>query len=205
MARYTSRSRVIPIIIIIIVAIIAVAAIVSLGRAIFSSNGENQASQAEQQLAARRDGLLNMSTNREVRMTIRGGIVADEQFASYRVTISPTTRSLVTYKGYLDQSVDIINLSNNAPAYDEFVHALDKANFAQGTPFAQDKDDTRGVCASGVLYEFETIDAGQVKTRLWTSSCKGSPGSLAASSDQLSSLFLAQIPDGRSVVRALQL
>ena len=202
MSRY-SRNRFLPILLVVVVMIIAIVALVSLARAIFFSGGDSK--QTTQQVDVSREALLNTSVGHRVQMTIRGPIVADETFNSYRITVSSSSRSLVTYNGYLGQPIDEVQLSNNIPAYDEFVHALDKANLPLGTQFAKDQDDTRGICATGRLYEYEIINGDTVVKRLWTSTCKGSPGSLQASADQLTNLFVAQIPDAREVLRKIRL
>ncbi len=181
--------------------IIAIVAIVSLARAIFFSGG----SQAPQQVDVSRDALLNTSVERKVQMTVRGPIVADEQFHSYRITVTPSSRALVTYSGYLNAQLDSIDLSNNSAAYGEFVHALDKANLALGAQFPEDKNDTRGICATGRVYEFAIMNGSDVVKHLWTSTCKGSPGSLRASTEQLRNLFLRQIPDSAAAIRKINL
>ena len=176
--------------------IIAIVALVSLARAIFFSN--SRSSDTAQQVDVNRNALLDTASDRKVQMTIRGPIVADENFTSYRITVTPSARTLTTYKGYLDKQVDRVSLGNNVKAYDEFVHALDKANLPVGTQFDKDKDDTRGICAGGRVYEYEIIDGNKTTQRLRTSTCKGSPGSLRANKDQLTRLFTAQIPDAKT-------
>ena len=202
MSRY-SRSRFLPILLVVVVMIIAIVALVSLARAIFFSG--DSSSETSQQVDVSREALLNTSEGHSVRMTIRGPIVADEAFHSYRITVTPSSRSLVTYNGYLDSQIDAINLGNNIPAYEEFVYALDKANLPLGTQLSEEKDDTRGICATGRIYEYEIIKGEEVVKRLWTSTCKGSPGSLQASADQLTSLFKVQIPDANKVLSKIRI
>jgi hypothetical protein len=195
-----NSSRIVPILLVLIVIAIAIAALVSAGRAIF---GGSQAPQA--QVDVGRDALLNTSLSRSVRMTVRGSIVADENFRSYQVTVNPADRSLTTYSGYLDQSLTSKQYGNNAKAYEEFVYALDKANLMKGESLTGDKDDTRGLCATGNVYEFEVLDNNSVVKRLWTTTCKGSVGSLKASVTQLETLFHNQIPDSRAILRTIDL
>lgn len=202
MSRY-SRSRFLPILLIVVIMIIAIVALVSLARSIFFSGNRNNA--ATQQVDVSREALLSTSEGRKVQMTIRGPIVADEEFNSYRITVTSSSRVLTTYKGYLGTQLDEIKLGNNVRAYDEFVHALDKANLALGVQFNKEQDDTRGICATGRLYEYEIINGDTVTKRLWTSTCKGSPGSLKASADQLTDLFLQQIPDSDTPLRKISL
>lgn len=195
-----NSSRIFPIILVIIVIAIAVAALVSIGRVIFSGGGSNQ-----QEVDISKEALLNTSTGHSVRMTVRGPIVADENFRSYRVTVDANVRNLTTYSGYLDQPLEGKDLGNNTQAYEEFVYALNRANLVKGTPLENEKDDTRGICATGRVYEFEVIDSGSVVKRLWTSTCKGSPGSFKGSVTQVQNLFLQQIPDNKVLLKNIDL
>ena len=194
-----NSSRIIPIILVLIVIAIVIAALVSLGRAIFG--GDSSTSQTN----TGRDALLDTSAGHSVRMTVRGPIVANEEFHSYQVTVDSSTRSLVTYQGYLDQTISSKSYGNNLQAYEQFVYALDKADFMTGDELTGDKNDTRGICATGLVYEFEVINDDSTVKRLWTSTCKGSPGSLKASVTQVSDLFLKQIPDSNQLLRDLNL
>lgn len=201
MARY-SQNRFLPVALVVVIVIIAVVAVVSLARAVFFSG--NRSSETVQ-IDTSREALLSTGVDRSVQMTIRGPIVADEDFNSYRITVSPSSRSMVTYRGYLDAPIDRINLGNNITAYDEFIHALDKANLALGEQLKEEDDDTRGICATGRVYEYEILNGTNVVKRLWTSTCKGSPGSLKASVDQLTNLFVNQIPDARTPLRDINI
>lgn len=193
-------TRVFPIIVVLIVVAIAIAALVSVGRSIFGGN-----TATDQPADISRTALLNTGSNHSVRMTVRGPIVADESFRSYRVTISPNDRMLSTYAGYLGQPIDTKQLPNNVKSYEEFVHALELANMIEGVAFTGDQDDTRGICAKGNLYEFEVLQAGASIKRLWTSTCRGSAGSLRANATQLQDLFLNQIPDNRDILKKIDL
>jgi hypothetical protein len=199
---YKGRSnRVLPIILVLIVVAIAVAALVSVGRLIFNGGQSTDTTQVDRA----REALLDTSTEHSVRMTVRGPIVANEDFRSYRITVTPTDRNLTTFSGYLEQTLDGKQLGNNTRAYEQFVYALDKANFMKGEAFSDDRDDTRGICATGRVYEFEVIEGGDAVKRLWTSTCKGSPGSFKASVQQVSNLFLQQIPDNKDLLNKIDL
>jgi hypothetical protein len=198
--RGESRSRILPIILILIVVAIGIAALVSVGRAIFGG-----VDQPIGQPDTSRQALLDTAVDRSVRMTVRGKIVADEDFRSYRITVSPTSRTLTTYGGYIEQVIDTKQLGNNSQAYEEFVYALDRTNFVTASALTGDKDDTRGVCASGKVYEFEVVQGDAVVKRLWTSTCKAAPGSLKVNSTPLSELFLGQIPGNRELLKKISL
>ncbi|OJU88080.1 hypothetical protein BGO17_03845 [Candidatus Saccharibacteria bacterium 49-20] len=200
MANYRT-SRILPTVLTIIVIVIAIAGLVALARLLFTGSS----STAVTEFQAQQQGLLNTDDGRAVSMTVRGPIVADEDFRSYQVIISPTERKFTAYTGYLDVITDQQVLSNNTAAYDQFVHALNKANMVAGTPFTGDKNNVLGVCATGKVYEYRTMSGGEDQTMLWTSTCSGSPGSLKASSTQLSRLFLSQIPDGSNIEANLKI
>lgn len=201
MARYRT-SRIIPVALILIITAIAIAALVSMARVIFfnSGSGDNNA-----QPDISREALMSTSADRSVKMIVRGAIVADETFRSYQIEVSPGMRSLTTYTGYLDNPIDSITLGNNIPAYEQFVFALDRANLAKGTELTGEKNDLRGICATGKVYEFQILKADKSVKSLWTSTCKGSAGSLDASVSQLTNLFTAQIPDSGDAIRKIKL
>jgi hypothetical protein len=195
------NSRIIPIALILIIIAIAIAALISLARAVFFSDGTQTVSDVDTSKTV----LLNTSADHSVSMTVRGAIVADEQFHSYQITVSPTSRTLTVYSGYLDKKINQINLANNTRAYEEFVYALEKANYVKGTEFTGEKNDRRGVCASGKVYEFATLKANSSVKTLWTTTCGNTKGSLSASISALLSLFMNQIPGGQKVVQSVNL
>jgi hypothetical protein len=194
-----NSSRVFPIVLVLIVIAIVIAALVSVGRMIFGGDTSTTQSQTN----AGRDALLDTATDRSVRMTVRGPIVADENFRLYRVIANPNSRKMTTYSGYLDNEIRTKSYANNSKAYEEFVYALDKANLMKGEELADEKDDTRGICATGRVYEFEILEGKEVVKHLWTSTCKGSPGSLKASVSQVEALFVSQIKDSRELLKTV--
>lgn len=183
--------RLVPIILVFIIVVLAVAALVSLGRTLFGGSSAPQTPQVN----SGKQALTNTLANRSVRMNVRGPIVARENFHTYSITVSPDTRNLTTYKGYLGDEVDNDQLENDTQAYTQFVYALSRARLMEGTPLKGDANDTRGICATGYLYEFEVRQGDNAIQKLWTTSCNGSPGSLKANLNQVLSLFRLQIPD----------
>ena len=195
-------SRIFPVVVIIFVIAIVIVAVFSFGRTFFSGDSNNN---AQSELETNQAALLNINADRSVRMTVRGPIVANENFRSYTITITPNDRTIVTYSGYLDQVIETKQLGNNTPAYEQFVFALSRANMMRGTAMTEQSNDTRGICAGGRIHEFAILSSYQVDKSLWSSSCKGSPGSLKADTSQLESLFLDQIPDVDSVLETIKL
>lgn len=198
MANYRT-SRVLPTVLTIIVIIIAIAGLVALGRLVFGGGGSNEI------LDTSRDTLLDTTEGSAVSMTVRGPIVADEDFRSYRILVSPTARQFQSYTGYLETIISSQSLNNNTSAYNEFVNALDKANLVAGDPFDEEGNDVAGICATGKVFEFRLIKNTETVEMLWTSTCSGSPGSLQASISQLSNLFLNQIPEDTDIADSLKL
>lgn len=189
-------SRIIPIVLVIVIIIIVIVAAISLVRLVFFSG-----SAAPAQTDVSRQELLNTTAGHSVGLTVRGPIVANEDFHSYNITISPSARTIKTYTGYLDTIVEQQSLGNNTAAYEQFVYALDKANFMLGAELTGESNDIRGICATGEVSSFNLTKDGQPVKTLWTSTCKGSPGSLKANNEQLTRLFVNQIPDASQLIR----
>lgn len=190
----SSSQRIFPLIIIVIVIVALIAGLVTVGRYLFggSSNQSKEQTVAEQHQSE----LLTVDQDRSVVMTIRGPIVADEAYRSYQVKITPKQRSYTIYKSYLSEEVSKKEYANNSQAYEQFVYALDKAAWTKaGKKSDEQASDVRGICATGRLYEYELMNGSTVLQRYWTSTCKGSPGTLGASQTQLTNLFAAQIPE----------
>ena len=191
--------RLLPLIISIIVIALVIAAIVSIGRAIFS--GGDSSTDKTNEVDQGREALLNTTGGRSVQMTVRGPIVADEEFQSYQVEVSNSERSITAYKGYLESRTGGTSLSNNTRAYEQFVYALDKADMMKGKEAETEaENDLRGICASGYVYEYAVLSSGNNVKSLWTSSCGGSKGTLDASKEQLTNLFLEQISNSNDYI-----
>ena len=198
-----SSPRVFPIIIIIVVVALVIAALVSVARMVFFNGGSEKSDTQGDQRIDIREEVLTTTENRGVRYTVRGPIVADENFRSYQITITPLNRSMTIYRGYLEQPLETLSYSNNTRAYEQFVYALDKANIGQ-VRNAKDED-LRGVCANnGRAYQFEIMDNGYTKEALWTSTCSGSKGTMSANITQIHQLFANQIPEFKPVFDKIQ-
>lgn len=194
--------RIIPIILVIVVIGFAIWALVSVGRVIFGGEGSSDTAAPVNNGKA---ALTQVTADRSVRMSVRGPIVANENFNSYTITVSPDARNMTTYVGYTGEQLESAPLSNNMQAYTQFVSALSRANMMEGTPLTGEANNTDGICATGNVYVFEVLQATNVVQSLWTSSCKGSPGSLKASLPQLQNLFRTQIPTFSQLARKVNL
>ncbi len=145
MARYRS-SRILPIILILVIAIIVIVAIVSLVRIVISSSTSTS---TPAQTDTSRTALLDTTPGHSVKVTVRGPIVANEDFHSYTIAVDPNIRTLTTYTGYTDTVVDNVSLGNDTASYEQFVYALDKADLEKGAQLTGDANDLRGRCATG--------------------------------------------------------
>lgn len=186
-----SKPRILPIIIIIIVIALVVAALVAAGRMIFGGEPSEPTNQNTNSLST---ALLDTTAERAVRWTVRGPIVGNENFKTYQITIAPNGRTYTIYNNYLDQVSKNMTYDNNLPAYEQFIYALDNAGI---TNVRTVKDtDIRGVCATdGIAYTFETLSSGNADNTIWSSTCKDSPGTMAADPLKIQALFVNQIPD----------
>lgn len=189
----SNTARVIPLIILVVVVGALIFGLITVGRYIFGG-GSNTDEQSVVDQA--RDQLLTVDTERSMRMTIRGPIVGDEAFRTFEVRISPIQRQYIVYDGYREAVSSQRTFDNNSRAYEQFVYALDKAALTRPGKFTEEEaSDIRGICAVGRVSEFELYDGETQLQRWWTSSCKGSPGTLGASVSQVTDLFSAQLPD----------
>ena len=199
MAKYRN-SRTLPAILVVVIVIIAIVALISGARAIFFSGSSTQ-----KVTDTTVDSLLSTAASSSVSMSVRGPIVADEDFNSYKITISPSNRDITTYAGYMNTVVEQQSLGNNTAAYDQFVNALNLAKMTAGNQPADGEGDVLGICATGTLTEYSIMSNGLPVETLWTSTCSGSQRTLRANSTQLSKLFVSQIPDASMLIRGVKL
>ena len=185
-------NRFLPIVIISIL-IVVVALIAAASSGFFSS--------FEPSTDSSREALRSTTADRAVRLTYRGPIKADENHYSYIIEVSPSARILTVYKGYERINIGGLSLENNVSSYEQFVYALDRANMMNGAEAKGDSNDTRGICAEGYLYKFETLKDSKPSKTLWTTSC--GDGSLRAGRTYLRSLFIDQIPNAQTKIDEL--
>lgn len=185
-----SNPRIVPIIVTIVIVALVIAAVVALGRVMFGGGGSSTTTTTTTVSSS----VLDTSSNRSVRWTVRGPIVADENFRSYQITISASSRSYTVYSGYLNSVISTKSYANNDRAYEELVHALINADITNTR--SSSSDDIRGVCATGgIAYKFETLRGSDADQSLWSSTCSGSRGTMAADALRIQALFVNQIPD----------
>ena len=185
-------ARLFPLFLTLVVVVIIIIGIIALGKAIFGGNQTQ--TQTTPLVDDGRQALLDTASDRSVRLIVRGPIVAHENFKTYTIIVSPASRTMTVYQGYTDDKITNSKaLTNNKQSYEQFVYALDKANMMHGID-DKSKNDVRGICATGYVYEYAVLKNNAVVKNLWTSTCSGSKGTLDASTTQLKNLFMEQIP-----------
>lgn len=190
-----SKPKILPVIIVIIVVALVIAALITVGRMIFSGDSSSNKDSGKE-TSSIESSLLNQDPDRSVSWTVRGPIVADENFRSYQIIVSPSSRDYVVYSGYLDEVLSTKSYDNNMNAYEQFVFALNKTGLTKVRE--ADNSDLRGVCATnGLAYKFETLDSKEADHSMWSSTCKDSPGTMAADPLKVQALFANQITDFR--------
>lgn len=189
-----SNPRIVPIIVTIVIVALVISAIVALGRMLFSGSGSSSTTTTNSISSS----VLDTNANRSVRWTVRGPIVAEENFRSYQITVTPNSRNYTVYSGYLGSAISSEDYDNNTRAYEEFVHALINADITNTRTAAS--DDIRGVCATGgIAYTFETLRGDSADQTLWGSTCSQSRGTLGADALKIHALFRNQIPDFKPI------
>jgi len=185
---------------IVIIVIVAVAAIFSLGQSMFGGNKPSK-----EKINYGKQAITQTESTNAVRMSVRGPIVASENFHSYDITISPNGRNMTTYVGYVGKQVQSKQYTNDRQAYEQLAYALDRAGMMNDFPLTGSANDMRGICATGYVYQFEVLSQSNSIQSLWTTSCRSVKGSLTATRSVLSDLFQKQIPDYAKLVDKINL
>lgn len=188
--------RFIPIILIVITVAFLIYAAVSIGRSLIFGNESSKSPENNQSQTQ----LVSLNSSASVRMNVRGPIVATENFKGYSITIAPQSRQLTVYSGYNLNTLQQVSLGNIPSGYEQFVYALKNYKLAENSELTGDKNDTRGVCPTGILYEFAILDNNKSVKTLWTTTCANYRGSLKSNRTDIYNLFVNQIPNGSSII-----
>lgn len=164
------------------------------------SGGDDELTQQEQN----RRQVTTIHSGRSVRMTVYGPVVANEDRESYEVSVSPSTRRFVAYKGYNQTQVESYSYDNSFEGYQQFVHALSRAGFDKERKVSDEQADDRGACSSGKRYVYELFENGDMIKRVWTTTCGNTKGTYAGTNTVTKDLFNRQIPQFSTVIRSLK-
>lgn len=142
------------------------------------------------------------TTDASVRMTIDGPVNAQQIHQQIRITVNKDEAIYEQIQGYDNHVVNTQSYANTETAYDNFLEALSKAGFTQGSN-AKALQSEQGYCPLGNRFIFELIQNNQDIERYWTSSC-GKPKSYLGNQNLTISLFKAQIPDYSKLTSSIE-
>lgn len=143
------------------------------------------------------------STNAELSLTVDGPINAQSEHEASRITVSRNNVTFEHIKGYEGQVVDQRTYDNNTEAFENFLKALEKAEFTQGNN-EKTLADERGYCATGSRYIFEMKQGEKQLERYWATSC-GKPKTYEGNVGRTIALFRAQVPDYQTITNTFDL
>lgn len=138
--------------------------------------------------------ISDYSTNSdaEARLTILGPVVANENFRSGMITVSPSSRSVTAYRTYNEEVIQTDVLGNNSEAFRQFMNALQLAGFGQRRRVGETEPGS--ACAQGYRYIYELREGGRTVMQTWATSCGLQRESFSGSVAQVNRLFRVQIP-----------
>jgi hypothetical protein len=138
------------------------------------------------------------STDAQVRLTIDGPIVANQEHRQINITVDRNNSQLDVIQGYDGGVVNTQTFANTQASYAAFLHSLELLNFTKGNTTDSSLKSESGHCALGYRYVFEIIQNGSDVQRFWATSCAG-PHSFDGNVQTTIYLFKQQIPEYGSV------
>ena len=142
-------------------------------------------------------------TGSEVRWTMQGAMVGEDQRRSVRVVVTPNERRLEILDGYEEAVESTKTFNNTYEAYDAFLRALDLAGFTKEHKTAV--TDERGVCPLGNRFVYDLADGSDHPLHLWSSTCGFNVGTSAGNAALISQLFRNQVTDYNKLVQNVKL
>lgn len=134
------------------------------------------------------------NTDTVVRETIDGPINAPQNHRQLQITVGRDNTIFEELSGYDGNVVKTQSYGMTQNAYDNFLHAIDRAGYTEGNTDSQLKDE-RGYCPEGRRYIFEVIQGGKDLERYWVTNCSGTPKTFNGKTNIVVDLFRAQVPD----------
>lgn len=129
-----------------------------------------------------------------VKETIVGPVNAQSEHDEVQITVTNDDTTFELEKGYDGNAVKTKLYPMDTTSFGEFLYALDRAGFTEGTTTDSALKDDRGFCPTGDRYIFEVQEGGSDVERFWTTSC-GSPKTFHGNTNLVLGLFQAQVPD----------
>jgi hypothetical protein len=134
------------------------------------------------------------SSDSEVKMTISGPVVAEQDHRSIEIKITKDRVVYNSIQGYNNNVVFSQNFINNLNSYTAFLSSLNQAGYTNVNTDPKLENDL-GYCSIGNRYIFQTTQAGKNISRSWVTNCTGTPRTFLGSLSLTSTLFEAQIPN----------
>jgi hypothetical protein len=132
--------------------------------------------------------------NTVVEYIVEGPVAANENFRSFTIKISDSSRVAVTRSGYNNTPIGQIDLTNNLTAFTDFSAALDNAGFGTAQRSRND-DPASGRCSSGRFYRMNITKNNELVSSLWTDACTGiRSGTFGGNLSSVNTLFTLQVP-----------
>jgi hypothetical protein len=132
------------------------------------------------------------TTDATVTFEIDGPINYDTAHRSIVITIGQNQNVVQVLEGYQGGVLDSATYPDNEPAFDEFLSALNYADFT--TAHKSTVSSPTGTCALGNRYYFQVNENGNSLQNLWSTSC-GGEGTFNGNLPTIETLFQAQIPN----------
>lgn len=142
-------------------------------------------------------------TTNQVRYIMRGRINAREDHRVLTISVGRDSRTAVISKGYNGRIIKAEKLGNDSAAYKQFLAAIANEGFTD-TRDASRNVVPDGACPKGRRYDFEVIQAGEIKQSLWTTSCGRINGTFDGDNQDIEVLFQRQIPEYEEFVQGVQ-
>jgi len=144
----------------------------------------------------------NTTDDSIVTLIVEGPVEANELHTTLTISVSADSRSIEADQTYQNQPVGVQTYGNNQAAYNDFLQALQYANFtkvAKGKTIASEL----GMCPLGNRYIYELTTDGQASLRLWSDSCGDRAATFDGQASLVSELFERQIPNYDQVADSL--
>ena len=133
-------------------------------------------------------------SGKDVRYTINGSVVGEEDRRSIRFTVDSNSRRVEVIEGYNNQVLKEQELPNTLQAYEAFTAALNGAGFTSAVD-GKGRGDEAQSCPLGRRFSYEVAPGTRDAFRTWSTSCSRKTGTFTGNSSMIQTLFQQQIPD----------
>lgn len=133
------------------------------------------------------------TTDAVASLTISGPVVANSNYRQIEIDISQTQSQISIIDGFQGSVVNTQSFTNNQPAFNAFLTALDHFNFTSVTQGYKYPSPT-GFCSFGETYDYKLISNEKTVVDSWASSC-GGQGNFKGVVLYINQLFTKQIPN----------